>query len=201
MGENVQETYGISIPVIHGLDPAEPYFKGVPDEVCLESTDAEFVSIIHSDAAQFLDGGIQGLGIGYPVGHVDFWPNNGTDHPGCDQGILDQIQDNGGIGGGGIWEGVRDFVACNHLRAVRFFEESLKQTCAFKSYDCNYRQVRSYLTTPVNDHTSEFEAGGCLESWDTDEVPEMGFFATQWADQLPQEKESGQKWTVITYDS
>ena len=139
MGENVQETYGISIPVIHGLDPAEPYFKGVPDEVCLESTDAQFVSIIHSDAAQFLDGGIQGLGIGYPVGHVDFWPNNGTDHPGCDQGILDQIQDNGGIGGGGIWEGVRDFVACNHLRAVRFFEESLKQTCSFKSYDCDYR--------------------------------------------------------------
>ena len=146
MGENVQETYGISIPVIHGLDPAEPYFKGVPDEVCLESTDAEFVSIIHSDAAQFLDGGIQGLGIGYPVGHIDFWPNNGTDHPGCDQGILDQIQDNGGIGGGGIWEGVRDFVACNHLRAVRFFEESLKQTCSFKSYDCNYRWVRSNLS-------------------------------------------------------
>ena len=46
------------------------------------------------------------------------------------------------------------------------------------------------------DHFSEFEAGSCLESWGTDEVPEMGFFATQWADQLPQEKESGQKWTV-----
>ena len=35
---------------------------------------------------------------------------------------------------------------------------------------------------------SQFEAGGCLESWENDELPEMGFYATQWADKLPQEK-------------
>ena len=122
MGENVQDLYGSSIARIYGLDPAEPYFKGVPDEVCLvlgfsdssqadliwlfaqpeffisgtsnlenrikEITDANFVSIIHSDATQFLNGGLQGMGVGYPIGHMDFWPNNGTNHPGCDQGTV-----------------------------------------------------------------------------------------------------------------
>ena len=72
-------------------------------EVCLEITDADFVSIIHSDATQFLDGGLQGLGVGYPIGHMDFWPNNGTDHPGCDQGLIDQIGNNDGD----RWEGIR----------------------------------------------------------------------------------------------
>ena len=103
LGESVQELYGTKIPRIYGLDPAEPYFKGVPAEVCLEITDADFVSIIHSDATQFLDGGLQGLGVGYPIGHMDFWPNNGTDHPGCDQGLIDQIGNNDGD----RWEGIR----------------------------------------------------------------------------------------------
>ena len=35
---------------------------------------------------------------------------------------------------------------------------------------------------------SDFEAGGCLESWENDELPEMGFYSTQWADKLPEEK-------------
>ena len=163
LGESVQQLYDAQIARIYGLDPAEPYFKGVPPEVCLEVTDAEFVSIIHSDASHFLNGGIQGLGVGYPIGHMDFWPNNGIDQPGCDQGLIDQI----GSNQGDRWEGIRDFVACNHLRAVRFFEESLRQSCAFKSYDC-----ASY---------TEFDEGYCLNAWEDDRggqiLPEMGFYA------------------------
>lgn len=129
VAQNVRNRYGVNLPVIHGLDPAEPYFKDTPEEVCLGHSDADFVSIIHSDATQFLDGGVQGLGLSYPVGHIDFWPNGGTDHPGCEGGLFDQITDNGGI-----WEGLRDFAVCFHQRAIRFFEESIPRNCNYKSY-------------------------------------------------------------------
>lgn len=61
---------------ITGLDPAGPLFKKWPKSLKLDSSDAEFVDVIHSDAGIF----------GYPtsVGHVDFWPNRGiSPQPGC----------------------------------------------------------------------------------------------------------------------
>lgn len=36
-----------------GLDPAGPYFEGTPPEVRLDPTDANFVDVIHSNAAHF----------------------------------------------------------------------------------------------------------------------------------------------------
>lgn len=36
-----------------GLDPAGPYFEGTPPEVRLDPTDADFVDVIHSNAAHF----------------------------------------------------------------------------------------------------------------------------------------------------
>jgi len=70
-------------------------------EVSLDPSDADFVSVLHSDAVRFNENGIgTGLGISYPIGHIDFWPNNGFNHPGCEEGLLGQIDDNGGL-----WEG------------------------------------------------------------------------------------------------
>jgi len=37
-----------------GLDPAEPYFEGAVEAVRLESRDADFVDVIHSDGSKFL---------------------------------------------------------------------------------------------------------------------------------------------------
>lgn len=128
---------------ITGLDPAEPYFGyGTLPEVSLERTDALFVDIVHSDVLHFRDALIslnpQGFGIWEAVGHVDFYPNNGTGHPGCDQGVLSQIS------GLDFMDGVRDFVACNHMRSHKFFLEGIKlesvkgnQKCKFSSYECN----------------------------------------------------------------
>jgi len=67
-----------------GLDPAFPGFKNyVGIDFHLDTTDAQFVDIIHTCS------GI--LGHIDRLGHVDFYPNGGISHqPGC-SGILESI--------------------------------------------------------------------------------------------------------------
>lgn len=36
-----------------GLDPAEPYFQGAGTSVCLDTSDAAFVDVIHTDGLPF----------------------------------------------------------------------------------------------------------------------------------------------------
>ncbi|XP_031975300.1 lipase member H isoform X3 [Corvus kubaryi] len=60
---------------ITGLDPAGPLYRGTAPSERLDPTDAQFVDVIHSDT--------DGLGYGEALGHVDFYPNGGTDQPGC----------------------------------------------------------------------------------------------------------------------
>ena len=57
---------------ITGLDPAGPWFLNTKPEVRLDSTDAKFVDVIHSDKPDVL---YLGLGIGQAAGDVDFYPN------------------------------------------------------------------------------------------------------------------------------
>lgn len=59
----------------------------MPALVRLDPSDAEFVDVIHTDGKNpFLFDGtiIPGYGMTQPCGHVDFYPNNGKDQPGCD---------------------------------------------------------------------------------------------------------------------
>ncbi|XP_077039878.1 lipase member H isoform X4 [Agelaius phoeniceus] len=58
-----------------GLDPAGPLYRGTAPSERLDPTDAQFVDVIHSDT--------DGLGYGEALGHIDFYPNGGTDQPGC----------------------------------------------------------------------------------------------------------------------
>ncbi|XP_076546775.1 endothelial lipase isoform X2 [Osmia lignaria lignaria] len=65
---------------ITGLDPASPLFEtisGIVDpEFRLDPTDAQFVDVIHTSGPAF--------GFLAPLGHADFYPNNGTfPQPGC----------------------------------------------------------------------------------------------------------------------
>ena len=72
-GQNVQSG---RITRITGLDPAGPLFKKWPKYLRLDSGDAEFVDVVHTDAGIF----------GFPraIGHADFWPNGGlAPQPGC----------------------------------------------------------------------------------------------------------------------
>lgn len=68
-----------------------------------------------------------------PVGHVDFYPNNGKEQPGCDLTEtplpLTLIKE-------GIEEAGRVLVACNHVRAIKLFTESINSKCPYVAHRC-----------------------------------------------------------------
>ena len=113
---------------ITGMDPAGPYFEDTDPAVRLDITDAVFVDNIHSDAKPILQ---LGLGMKQAIGHADYYPNMGYDQPGCENGPVTQVLENGIVGGS------QEYVACNHLRSWKFFTESINSQCPFMAYPCN----------------------------------------------------------------
>ncbi|KAK7603674.1 hypothetical protein V9T40_003673 [Parthenolecanium corni] len=115
---------------ITGLDPAEPYFQGMGDHVRLDASDADLVDVIHTDASSIV---LLGYGMSDPVGHIDFYPNNGKEQPGCDLTEtplpLTLIKE-------GIEEASRVLVACNHVRAIKLFTESINSKCPYIAHRC-----------------------------------------------------------------
>uniref|UniRef100_A0A673BGC9 Triacylglycerol lipase n=1 Tax=Sphaeramia orbicularis TaxID=375764 RepID=A0A673BGC9_9TELE len=113
---------------ITGLDPTEPYFEGCNASVRLDSSDASFVDVIHTDAYPF--NSKLGLGMTQPVGHVDFYPNGGELMPGCksNKGKPTELD--------AIWEGTANFDACNHVRAYQYYSESVVKAQGFMGYPC-----------------------------------------------------------------
>ncbi|XP_049868447.1 pancreatic lipase-related protein 2-like [Pectinophora gossypiella] len=79
---------------ITGLDPSKP--QGVLNHAYLRPGDAAYVEVIHTDGE-----GEDANDIGIPIGNVDFFPNWGTNQPGC--------TDN----------------ACNHIRSYELFAASI----------------------------------------------------------------------------
>ncbi|KAJ8310912.1 hypothetical protein KUTeg_012777 [Tegillarca granosa] len=68
---------------ITGLDPAEPHFTFPDPDTRLDSSDADFVDIIHTDGSVFK--GFAGYGLKTALGHVDFYVNGGEHQPGCEE--------------------------------------------------------------------------------------------------------------------
>ncbi|KAG8202079.1 hypothetical protein JTE90_010442 [Oedothorax gibbosus] len=146
---------------ITGCDPAEPYFQNMPPSVRLDPTDAQFVDVIHSDATDVL---FVGFGMSHPVGHVDFFPNNGRNQPGCKTDKLKSFITDG------LTEGLRRFGACNHQRSLDFFHHSI-----------NYRKVVpvGYECTSWKD----FLDGKCAECGsDSKRCAIMGIRADEYKD-------------------
>ncbi|KAM8780648.1 pancreatic lipase-related protein 2-like [Rhynchonycteris naso] len=142
---------------ITGLDPAEPCFQGTPEEIRLDPSDAMFVDVIHTDAAPIVPS--LGFGMSQKVGHLDFYPNGGKQMPGCQKNILSTIIDINGL-----WEGTRDFVACNHLRSYKYYSSSILNPDGFLGYPCaSYDEFQENNCFPC-------PAGGC---------PKMGHYADQ----------------------
>ncbi|KAF2885728.1 hypothetical protein ILUMI_20432 [Ignelater luminosus] len=97
---------------ITGLDPAGPLFEFIYTRNLSESLDkrdAMFVDVIHTAGNDF--------GIMLPVGHVDFYPNDGiTPQPGCTN--------------------LFTTISCSHIRSIEFFIESVNGTIPFLSKRC-----------------------------------------------------------------
>ncbi|CAG7834463.1 unnamed protein product [Allacma fusca] len=117
-GRFVQEKLGMSVARITGLDPAGPCFESYRFAcfrgtfIPINRTNADFVDIIHTNAGRF--------GMTRPVGHVDFYPNNGHHQPGCP----------------GWWRPTSRAI-CAHTRSVKLMKDSiLFPKFAFRSLEC-----------------------------------------------------------------
>lgn len=96
------------LPRITGLDPAMPLYITASKESKLDSEDAEFVDVYHTNA--FIQGKVESSG------HVDFYMNGGIDQPGC-------------------WSKGLPF-GCSHHRAVMYFSESINSKLGFWGWPC-----------------------------------------------------------------
>lgn len=97
------------LPRITALDPAKPCFIDAPQQYRLDKDDANFVSVLHTDALA--------RGVLSAIGHVDFYINGGISQPGCKD-------PNGEIG------------SCNHDRAAMYYAESITTEKGFYGYQC-----------------------------------------------------------------
>ncbi|KAK8730445.1 hypothetical protein OTU49_008013 [Cherax quadricarinatus] len=112
-GTYLRDTYGLFLPRITALDPAEPYFNDTHTITRLDPSDALFVDVIHTDDSPIL-GFPLSVGMTQPIGHLDFFPNGGHQQPGCDGNIQ-----------------------CQHHRAITLFTESIRQSCPLSAVSCN----------------------------------------------------------------
>ncbi|KAM5272342.1 pancreatic triacylglycerol lipase [Ctenodactylus gundi] len=174
-GEAGRRTNG-AIGRITGLDPAEPCFQGTPELVRLDPSDAQFVDVIHTDAAPIIPN--LGFGMSQTAGHLDFFPNGGLEMPGCQKNILSQIVDIDGI-----WAGTRNFAACNHLRSYKYYTDSIVNPTGFAGFSCS-----SYSLFSENG-CFPCASGGC---------PQMGHYADRFSGKTSR---VGQKFYLNTGDA
>ncbi|PNI81624.1 LOW QUALITY PROTEIN: PNLIPRP1 isoform 3, partial [Pan troglodytes] len=164
-GEAGSKTPGLSRITV--LDPVEASFESTPEEVRLDPSDADFVDVIHTDAAPLIP--FLGFGTNQQMGHLDFFPNGGESMPGCKKNALSQIVDLDGI-----WAGTRDFVACNHLRSYKYYLESILNPDGFAAYPCtSYKSFESDKCFPCPDQ-------GC---------PQMGHYADKFAGRTSEQQQ------------
>uniref|UniRef100_A0A669PSY4 Triacylglycerol lipase n=1 Tax=Phasianus colchicus TaxID=9054 RepID=A0A669PSY4_PHACC len=112
---------------ITGLDPAGPYFEGTPPEVRLDPTDANFVDVIHSNAAHFP---ATGFGMYNTTGHLDFYPNGGTLMPGCNDLLLEMKRTDFEA----LIADTTIFGSCHHSRSHEFYFKSILYPTGFIGY-------------------------------------------------------------------
>lgn len=94
-----------------------PGFEDSPIEgmEAIHSTDAKYVQVIHTCGGK--------LGMLHRVGKIDFYPDGGTEHPGCGDDI---VTANNELARG----------ACNHARSWQFYQESVREPRSFPSIRC-----------------------------------------------------------------
>jgi len=107
------------LPRITGLDPAYPLYSMENTEQRLDTSDAEFVDVIHTNSGTLLH---ESLSFPQAIGHIDFFANGGHSQPGC------------GIASGDL---IDLLTACSHCRAPAYFTESINSPVGFKAVQCD----------------------------------------------------------------
>ncbi|XP_053618638.1 phospholipase A1-like isoform X2 [Plodia interpunctella] len=105
-GKSFKNVTGHKVGRITGLDPAGPCFTQAEPELRLKASDAEFVDVIHTNAGV--------LGMEEPVGHVDYYPNGGSEQPNCKLSS-----------------------SCSHSRAWLMYSESVVNEEGFPAVSCD----------------------------------------------------------------
>ncbi|XP_032550962.1 pancreatic triacylglycerol lipase-like [Chiroxiphia lanceolata] len=148
---------------ITGLDPAQPIFKALQ----LKSDWINRMQILLTLSIQTQLHNPQLRFWHKPaIGHIDFYPNGGEEMPGCGKNAVSQIVDLDGI-----WEGTRDFVACNHLRSYKYYSDSIIYPNGFLGYPC-----ASYL----------FQSGNCFPC-PQEGCPNMGHHADKFKGKITED--------------
>ncbi|XP_050721021.1 pancreatic lipase-related protein 3-like [Eriocheir sinensis] len=125
---------------ISGLDPAGLMYHNVPSDQRLDSSDADYVDVIHTNGCKTLNKWLDCYGINENLGHSDFWPNGGRHQPYC--GTRKRVN-NGEIG-------------CSHEMAYVYFIESL-----------NYNVDQTFFLARPCSSWDEFSSGKCSCGWQT----------------------------------
>ncbi|KAI4461598.1 lipase [Holotrichia oblita] len=139
-GYTLQKRFNLTLGRITGMDPAEPHFAKNKPPVRLDRSAAVYVDVIHTDASGFTSAG---FGIIESIGHVDFYPNGGSRQPGCTQSVFEYISLEKSV-----FNGVKKFLGCNHLRSYELFTETINPKVGTIGITCP-----SY---------KEFQAGKCF---------------------------------------
>lgn len=135
---------------LSGLDPAGPTFYTTNLTARLDSSDAEFVDVIHTDPRFF--------SLSQAMGHADFYPNYmHLVQPGCNP-----LQEYSKLPRNEVLSNTF-FCAhkylvflgnCNHFRANLYYAESVVSETGFWSYNCGnyteflYNQCDRYSSLP-----------------------------------------------------
>ena len=145
---------------ITGLDSAGPYFEYTDNRVKLDSSDAKFVDLIHTDGSPTYK---LGFGLLEPAGHVDFYPNGGYNQPNCPQitgKVFNAIFNAVTLNAGSIPEDS----GCSHFSAHRFYTDSIEnQNCSYLAFSCKSKE--------------DFDQGKCLKCSDKG-CNKMGYWAS-----------------------
>lgn len=139
---------------ISGLDPAGPafqdYYNADESPAFLNLLDAGFVDIIHTSSMRSDDWKKETQegrhGINKPTGHVDFYPNGGSNQPNCNPLVIN----------------------CNHLSAPRYFSDSLLLLN-------NHELLLSLMSIQCDSHL-QFNFGGCKNELERIKLEENGAF-------------------------
>ncbi|KAK9869102.1 hypothetical protein WA026_017340 [Henosepilachna vigintioctopunctata] len=116
-GKYVKKLMKKELPRIIALDPAGPLFWLRPDAKRLNKNDAEVVEVIHTDGGT--------LGMFDPCGTIDFYPNGGSNQPGCLRVYPEQMLKN------------IELMYCSHGRACEILIEAIRTVGSFPARKCN----------------------------------------------------------------